>query len=111
MTASYRAFIEIKEKFNLVQHAVIGDWTSWTFPDAINAKGFVVEYKLGLRFAEKCVYDSKNDYIKFVGIVPIEPSNFDDKIKSLREMFDKASIKMKHYRMEKRIEKIEGDFE
>lgn len=111
MIASYRAFNKIKEKYNFIQHAVIGDWVSWTFPDALNAKGFVIEQKLDFRFAEKCLYDSKNDYIKFVGIVPIEPSNYDAKIRTLREMFEKAQFEMKQYRMEKRIEKIEGDFE
>ena len=115
MTASYRAFEKIKEKYNLVQRektTLFGaNIDTWTFSDALNARGFVIEYKLGLRFAGKCFYDADDDCIKFVGIVNVEQSNFDDKIKSLREMFDKASIKMKHYRMEKRIEKIEGDFE
>lgn len=115
MTASYRAFKKIKEKYNLVQRektTLFGaNIDTWTFSDALNAKGFVIEQKLDFRFAEKCLYDSKNDYIKFVGIVPIEPSNYDAKIRTLREMFEKAQFEMKQYRMEKRIEKIEGDFE
>lgn len=107
-------FDEIKEKYNLVKRertTLFGaKIETWTFPDALNAKGFVVEYKFGFKFAGQCFYDAVDDCIKFIGIVPVEPSNYDYKIKSLREMFIKAQLKMKHYRMEKRIEKIEGDF-
>ena len=111
---SFGAFGEIREKYNLVKRertTLFGATIdTWTFPDALNAKGVVVEYKLGLRFAGQCFYDTVDDCIKFIGLVPVEPSNYDYKIKSLREMFIKAQIQMKHYRMEKRIEKIEKDF-
>jgi hypothetical protein len=110
-----KAFEEIKEKYNLVHNESLTlcgvKIDDWTFSDALNAKGFVIEYKLGFRFAEKCLYDSKYDFIKFVGIVFVEPSNYDSKIRKLREMFDKAQFDMKQYRIEKRIKKLDGDFE
>lgn len=112
---SFKAFNEIKEKYNLVQRertTLFGaKIDTWTFPDALGARGFVIEYKLGLRFAGKCFYDTDDDTIKFIGIVPVEPSEYDNKIKSLREMFVKAQLKMKEHRMKNKIEKIEGDFE
>lgn len=111
---SFKAFDEINEKYNLVKRKTIdflgAKMDTWTFSDALNAMGFVVGYKLGFKIAEKCFYDTVDDCIKFIGVVPIEPSNFDNKIKSLREMFDKANLRMKQYRMIKRIEEIKGDF-
>lgn len=110
-----KAFEEIKEKYNLVQcelTTIVGDKIeTWTFPDALNAKGFAVVDKLGLKFANKCLYDADNDCITFIGLVPVESSNYDYKIISLREMFDNAQLDMKQYRMENRIKKLDGDFE
>ena len=57
------------------------------------------------------MYDADDDCIKFIGLVPVESSNYDYKIISLREMFDKAQLDMKQYRMENRIKKLDGDFE
>ena len=111
---SWKAFDEIKEKYNLVKRETTtflgAELETWTFSDALNAMGSVIWYRLGLHFAEKCFYDTIDDCIKFIGVIPIEPSNFDNKIKSLREMFDKANLRMKQYRMKKRIEEIKGDF-
>lgn len=110
----FNAFDKIKEKYNLFQRertTLFGTKTeTWTFPDALNAFGFVVEYKLGLKFADKCYYDADDDCIKFIGIVPVEPSNYDYKIKSLREMFDNEQIKMKQHRLKNKMEKIKVDF-
>lgn len=110
-----KAFEEIKEKYNLVQcelTTIVGDKIeTWTFPDALNAKGFAVEDKLGLKFANKCLYDADDDCIKFIGLVLVVPNNYDSKVRKLREMFDKAQFDMKQYRMENRIKKLDGDFE
>lgn len=114
MISDFVAFDKIKEKYNLVQcelTTIVGDKIeTWTFQDALNAKGFVVEHKLGLRFANKCLYDEDDDCIKFIGLVPVEQSNYDYKIKSLREMFDNEQIKMKQYRLKNKMEKIKEDF-
>lgn len=110
---SIKAFDEIKGKYNLVSKrtTIFGfNLDTWTFPDALNAKGFAIGYKLGLRFADKCFYDSEDDDIKFIGVVTVEPSNYEYKIKSLREMFDIAKLKMKQYRMKNKIKDIEKDF-
>lgn len=110
----FNAFDKIKEKYNLVQRertTLFGvKIETWTFPDALNAKGWVIEYKYGFRFAGNCFYDVVDDCIKFIGIVNVEPSNYDYKIKSLREMFDNEQIKMKQHRLKNKMEKIEGDF-
>ena len=107
---SFKAFDEIKEKYNLVKRKTTdflgAKMDTWTFSDALNAMGFVIGYKLGFAFAEKCFYDTVDDCIKFVGVIPIEPSNFDNKIKSLREMFDKANLRMKQYRMKNELKKL-----
>lgn len=112
---TFKAFEGIKEKYGLVQckrTTLFGaKIDTWAFPDALNANGFVIEHIFGLRFADKCFYDADDDCIKFIGMVNVEPSNFDYKIKSLREMFVNAQIKMKQHRMENKIERIKGDFE